>query len=208
MVNGNKTNLFRAELQRLLTATGSENYTQLASALGITSASVSRAIKREMIPGGWVKEVAQKYRVSADWLLFGDEKYPEKVSENPSEKTQPAPPPTERVEVKKTLDYNNIAKESALDLEPADFKELWDEYWNEKKVRRGWLQVEVIKRFPEFLEWLEQRPAPLKPAQIAAAWPSSWTTTKFLPNLTDKKARKPPIFSKVKIRPLSGSTFS
>ncbi len=155
---------FEAILERLKSASDAKNDAELADKLGLKRSSVSTAKTRQMIPSSWIINAANLFSVSSDWLIFGDEKFLGKAPQ----KTQPAQPLTAQPEIENNHKYNKMADSWALDLAPAEFKNLWDQYWDEKEVRRGWLQVEVIKRFPEFLEWLEQRPAPLKPAQIAA----------------------------------------
>ena len=67
-------------------------------------------------------------------------------------------------------------------LSLADFEDLWDEYRQEREARRGWLQVEVIKRFPEFLEWLKNRPAPLRLPHPATLKKDDQTFHMRLPN--------------------------
>jgi hypothetical protein len=153
---------FEEILSRLKVASGVNSDADLALKIGLTRSSISTAKTRGMIPPSWIVNVSNLFNVSADWLIYGDKKYPEKIPE----KSQPAPASTARAETKINHDYSKINEEWALDLTLAQFEELWDEYRGEKEGRRGWLQVEVIKRFPEFLKWLEQRQVPLRPAQI------------------------------------------
>lgn len=144
-------------LGRLKQISNTNSDTALARILGLKQSSISTAKTRGMIPSAWIINASSLFNISADWLIYGDKKYPGKTPQQPTEKPQQTPPPPERQEAEIAPIYNQIAEELALDLEPERFKELWDQYWDEKKVRRGWLQVEVIKRFPEFLEWREQR---------------------------------------------------
>lgn len=62
------------KIQRLQEATGATNLTELADIINIKPQSVSGAIKRGKIPGDWIEKVATDYKVSADWLLFGEGK--------------------------------------------------------------------------------------------------------------------------------------
>lgn len=95
-----------------------------------------------------------------------DEKKP---SNNANIPESPSPAITKQEPKPNSLnDSSKLNAERALDLSGDEFEGLWLEFWREKEARRGWLQIEVIKRFPEFVEWLEQRPVPLNPAQIAA----------------------------------------
>ena len=58
-------------LERLFQATGAQNDSELAETLGLTSQAVYDARKRNKVPDAWFRLIAEKYDVSADWLLFG-----------------------------------------------------------------------------------------------------------------------------------------
>lgn len=62
---------FAGRMKRLLLAVGAQNDAELAKTLGIRHQSVSSARKREQLPHSWVTEVAERFHVSADWILFG-----------------------------------------------------------------------------------------------------------------------------------------
>lgn len=53
-------------------AAGAKSDSELARALSIQPPSVAAARKREQVPSGWVEQIAERFGVSADWLLFGD----------------------------------------------------------------------------------------------------------------------------------------
>lgn len=142
---------------RLKRAVGANSDAELADKIGLKRSSISTAKTRGMIPSSWIINAANLFNVSADWLIFGDEKFPDKA---PKE-APPAPPPTAQTATKINPNYNRMDDEWALDLTPTEFKELWDRYWREKESRRGWLQVEITKRFPEFMEWLKSQPKPI-----------------------------------------------
>ena len=123
----------------------------------------------------FVAKLCDLYSVRSDWLIWGrppmtvsplelEEQYPGAVPEDTVQALGERQPSTEE-KIKKD---KQITEEWAMALNTADFEGLWGEYRRETEARRGWLQIEVIKRFPEFIEWLEQRQDPLKPAQIAA----------------------------------------
>jgi len=59
-------------MERIFTATGAKSDTALAKILEIQPPSVASARKRQQLPGMWVEKVAEKYGVSAHWLLFGE----------------------------------------------------------------------------------------------------------------------------------------
>lgn len=62
---------FDDQLARIMAASNTKTDSELARALGIKPPSVAAAKKRQQIPGGWVKKIAESCDVSADWLLFG-----------------------------------------------------------------------------------------------------------------------------------------
>jgi len=67
-----ETSKFEERLQRIMDAAGAKSDSDLARALGIQPPSVAAARKREQVPSGWVEQVAERFGVSADWLLFGE----------------------------------------------------------------------------------------------------------------------------------------
>lgn len=58
-------------LDRMRQATDSQSDSELAENLGISQQSVSNARTKKNIPPAWIRFVAVKFYVSADWLLFG-----------------------------------------------------------------------------------------------------------------------------------------
>ena len=59
-----------AVLDRLKQATTAKSDTDLARILGVTQQSVSNARANNKVPDSWIRIAAQKYGLSADWLLF------------------------------------------------------------------------------------------------------------------------------------------
>ncbi|UQZ90542.1 hypothetical protein C4J81_15530 [Deltaproteobacteria bacterium Smac51] len=51
-------------------------------------------------------------------------------------------------------------KEWLLSLHPHMFSNLWGAYTSESHARRGWLQIEIIERFPEFIKWVSTHEDP------------------------------------------------
>lgn len=60
-------------LDRMKLATGTKSDTAFAQSIGIRQSSVSAAKDRRSIPPVWAVQIAQKYGVSMDWLMFGRE---------------------------------------------------------------------------------------------------------------------------------------
>jgi len=61
----------QAILARLLEATGATSEAALSGPLGVSSQAIYDARRRGKIPDSWIKTVAEKFDVSADWLFFG-----------------------------------------------------------------------------------------------------------------------------------------
>lgn len=131
-----------------------------------------------------VARICTIYGIATDWLILGSV-----IQEcnNVDIQTESAMNmDRQNLESYKKRSFGNSNKEGwAFGLALSEFETLWDEYRSEQEARRGWLQVEVIKRFPEFIEWLEQRQAPLKPAQIASLKKGGQTFHYGLPDQLD-----------------------
>ena len=63
---------FDARMERIFTATGVKSDAALVKILEIRPPSVASAKKRQQLPGMWIEKIAEKYGVSAHWLLFGE----------------------------------------------------------------------------------------------------------------------------------------
>jgi Predicted transcriptional regulator len=61
----------QAILVRLLEATGATSEAALSGPLGVSSQAIYDARRRGKIPDSWIKIIAEKFDVSADWLFFG-----------------------------------------------------------------------------------------------------------------------------------------
>lgn len=64
---------FESILQRLQIACGAKTDIELSQELGIKRQSVTAARKRGIIPPNWIILIGEKYKVSLDWLRYGDE---------------------------------------------------------------------------------------------------------------------------------------
>lgn len=140
-------------IDRLKQVANVKSDTELARTLGLKQSSVSTAKSNGIIPPSWIVNATTLFDISSDWLIYGDEKHPGKAPK----KEQPAPASVTHTDPKNKNDYSKMTAERASDLSLDTFETLWDEYRGEKEGRRGWLQVEVINRFPEFLAWLDKR---------------------------------------------------
>lgn len=60
-----------SQIDRLFQATDAKNDSELSRFLGLSPAAVYKAKQSGKIPPGWITKVAERFEVSADWLLFG-----------------------------------------------------------------------------------------------------------------------------------------
>lgn len=61
----------QAVLARLVEATSSSSEAALSGPLNISAQAISDARRRGKIPDAWIRIIADKFNVSADWLFFG-----------------------------------------------------------------------------------------------------------------------------------------
>lgn len=145
-------------LGRLKLISNTKSDTALARVLGLKQSSISTAKARGMVPAAWIVNATNLFDVSADWLIYGDKK---SLEEAPK-KLQSALEPEVKPKTQSINDLNKITNKVLIGLSPDGFKYLWDKYWGENYSRRGWIQIELTKRFPEFLEWIEEHPELIK----------------------------------------------
>lgn len=103
----------------------------LARALGLTQSSVSTAKSKGVVPPGWIINASNLFNVSADWLIYGDEKGAK--TQAPQADQTPAPA------VVATENTKEVAR-----LE----KELLDAYREIKNLRKQIAQL--TDRGPEY----------------------------------------------------------
>lgn len=74
-------------LDRLRDGMGARSDSELARKLSISQQSISSARTKDRVPDSWIRAAAERFRLSADWLLFGvGGKY------LPDEETRESPP--------------------------------------------------------------------------------------------------------------------
>jgi phage repressor protein C with HTH and peptisase S24 domain len=62
---------FGAVFARLKDATRARTDTELAQALSLRQSTISAAKSKKEIPPGWIIDIARRFNISSDWLLFG-----------------------------------------------------------------------------------------------------------------------------------------
>lgn len=118
---------FEEVWERIQAKTNIKSYTQLAKLIGKTQQNVSTYKNRNQFPYGWAFPVAQKYRLSTDWILTGEE--PRARDESSS---------------LKSLFIRNIDQW------------LKEESFNDQDFS-GYFRFTFKKNFPAFEEWLKRR---------------------------------------------------
>ncbi|MDR1677116.1 MAG: helix-turn-helix transcriptional regulator [Deltaproteobacteria bacterium] len=115
--------------------------------------------------------IADHYGVSFYWLVFGNtDKYSHNNSqlEATFEKSQISDSQIFTNQISAVLSIEKLSEfktisDFLVSLSFEDFSDLWDRYRCSSEALKGWLQVEIIKRFPEFQKWIENSlPFPTK----------------------------------------------
>lgn len=70
--NPNADNQFEGQMKRLCEVVNAKNDAHLARILRIQPQSIHSARKRKKIPYKWITRISEIYKVSSDWLLFGE----------------------------------------------------------------------------------------------------------------------------------------
>lgn len=63
---------FEQRLARIMKAANISKEAELAKILDINQSSVAAARKRQQLPPGWIEKIAEKFRINANWLFFGE----------------------------------------------------------------------------------------------------------------------------------------
>lgn len=106
------------------------------------------------MPGGKVLETLCNMGVNASWVLTGEGSM--KLPESLSVQSPPIESPAVAYADEGGEDDEDLDVE---DLDPDEFWSLFNEFMRERPARRGWMQIELPRRFPEFDDWLKKRMA-------------------------------------------------
>ncbi|WP_302736904.1 S24 family peptidase [uncultured Desulfovibrio sp.] len=88
---------FEAQFMRILEATGATTDADLARILGIQPPSITGAKKRRSIPKAWLEKVSAMFKISIDWLLYGDSRYETSLEQLKSKQ------PSKKVSIEKRI---------------------------------------------------------------------------------------------------------
>jgi hypothetical protein len=122
---------------RLRSSTEIRTQKELAAVLGLTPQAVTEMKKRGKFPENWAYKLAEKYNLSAKWILEGTEKQTNQSREE--------------VNRKKKFDILNEI-------------EAWlDEITKKEPYRKEWFQAEIEDKFPAFKAWKEEKERKAEP---------------------------------------------
>lgn len=135
--------VFQQQIDRLKEATTSKSDADLARILDIKPQGVALARKKIHIPPVWFVTISDRYHVSIDWLIYGEGEKERKPGARVNEPPDPGRPNRKSVPI----------KEARLEA----FR-LWvEDIAAEDPAYRDWASIELVRRFPEFEEWLKKR---------------------------------------------------
>lgn len=118
---------FEKILERIKKETDIKNISQLAKFLETTQPYVSRKKKSDEFPVKWAYEIAQKYKLSTDWIMKG---------EGPKRLT---------IQNKEHDEYILMLEEWIKELIKNDQR------------KKNWFQCAIEETFPAFKEWMEEK---------------------------------------------------
>jgi transcriptional regulator with XRE-family HTH domain len=147
--------------QRMKKLRGDESRQAFAQKFDVGINTVVRYENAKTLPDiSFLLTVANYYNISVNWLLYGDNQ-----SEPFKGKALITDSPLKDQNTINGQDAESI-QQSLLSLSFNSFDDLWEEYKNCSEAVKGWIQVEIIKRFPEFVEWARKKdPFILEPSK-------------------------------------------
>ncbi|UQZ89567.1 hypothetical protein C4J81_10265 [Deltaproteobacteria bacterium Smac51] len=151
--------------ERIRQLRGSQSRPVFAKKFEVSIATLVRYETGEILPKTeFIVMVCNSYGVTSDWLIFGKDNaniqdvaiksapLPEAIKSAPVPTTSPLPKSSILEEFPK-----QAIDKWLLEMPNGRFDDLWQEYRSSTKANQGWSQVEIVKRFPEFIEWIEDR---------------------------------------------------
>ena len=135
-----------------------ESRDSFAERYNLSKQTVLRYESGTSIPDiGFVVQLCEEYGITPNWLIFG-ENYERDKKGKIQEATESQQPAEEQKSRKKGI-VKTSAKEWALMLDFDYFERLFDMFRKRTPALRGWFQIEIVTRFPEFTEWLDDEAA-------------------------------------------------
>lgn len=138
------------QLERMVEAVKGEDMEDLIHFLDTAPLAIEKAISSGKVPEEWFKEVSDGFNVTIDWLKTGQAVAPGDPlisAQKIAWYTQTAASTLESLPAKER------AKIKLMELTPTAFEMFWERFRTRTPAVRGWVQLEIINRFPEFVEW-------------------------------------------------------
>ncbi|WP_306545876.1 hypothetical protein [Desulfobulbus sp.] len=114
---------------RIKERTDIRTFSELADLVGTTGPYISRKKKENDFPVIWAYEIAQKYKLSTDWIMTGGEK-------------------------RSSGDLKNHGQRLEI---TGKIEEWLMEEIRKNPKRKDWFEVEFDKAFEEFKKWKEEK---------------------------------------------------
>jgi transcriptional regulator with XRE-family HTH domain len=152
--------------KRIRKLRGKESRSTFAKRFNIGINTLTRYEAGDTLPDSHVIAIICKhFNVASDWILFSEEDQHQSTSSSAAPLISYLNGPTTQERVIEQPAHalsKDAVVDSLLSLPDNNFHSLWLEYCNDIPPLRGWLQVEIVKRFPEFVEWCrKKRPSEL-----------------------------------------------
>jgi transcriptional regulator with XRE-family HTH domain len=117
---------------------GFEPRSSFAKKFDIANNTVFRYESGESYPSMcMLVKLCSYYKVTLNWLIFGTEN-----------------PPQNQNNTGDGLKLDQIW-DALVSLSEDDFFALWSRYCDHKPSMKDWVRIELMKRFPEFIEWYQ-----------------------------------------------------
>jgi len=163
---------------------GRESREAFAEKFSVSKQTIVRYESGQTSPDAdFIARLCGLYNVSADWVIHGrEDSSVNKVLGHSSTRKTIAEYSF------KDLDFNtflNSFKNEVPKMSSEYFWHIWGEYVNDDEVQRNWLQIEIMKRFPEFIEWLKKQSDPTLSIAAAALKKNNVTHHYGLPGQLD-----------------------
>lgn len=129
----------------------------LARKSGISLGGIRGYERGQMPKADYLLALSQSLECTTDWLLTGEGPMmrfehsvaPPDLPQAPSAGRLASPPPPQ-------VEEDDEDEFDIEEMRSNEFWALWSRYINEEADRRGWVRYEIIKRFPEFVDWAKK----------------------------------------------------
>ncbi|UQZ88533.1 hypothetical protein C4J81_04655 [Deltaproteobacteria bacterium Smac51] len=126
-----------------------------AEILGVSPHTIMRYESGKTAPAAdFIFRLCEHYKVSPNWIFYGNDNSKYGSTNNAMANVQHTQKPLLNLEINDA----EITESMIVNLTGIAFDNLWKEFRQESESRRGWTQIEIVKRFPEFMAWVRENP--------------------------------------------------